>query len=115
MKLSDKKCIPCERGDIEPLSCIQADQFFTEYQSDLQGWQLNETCTRIGYEKLFPDFITAMQFINQVATIAEDEGHHPDISIWYNRVQLDLWTHSIGGLSENDLIIAAKINQIDIS
>lgn len=112
MKLSDKKCIPCERGDIEPLSCIQSEKLFLEHQADLQGWKLNEVCVRISYEKLFSDFITAMKFINKVAIIAEEAGHHPDIYVWYNKVQLDLWTHSIGGLSENDFIVAAKINQI---
>jgi 4a-hydroxytetrahydrobiopterin dehydratase len=112
MKLSEKKCIPCERGDIEPLSCQEVTDFFAHHSNDLQGWQLNDTCTRIACEKLFPDFVMAIQFINQVADIAESAGHHPDITIWYNRVQLDLWTHSIGGLSENDFIVAAKINQL---
>ena len=53
-----------------------------------------------------------MKWVNQVANIAEEAGHHPDISIWYNRIELDMWTHSIGGLSENDFIVAAKINEI---
>ncbi len=111
MQLSEKKCIPCERGDIDALSCSDVQKIFTEHETSLQGWQLNDTCTRIILEKIFPDFVTAMEFVNQVAELAEQEGHHPDIGIWYNRVVLDMWTHSIGGLSENDFILAAKINQ----
>ena len=59
---------------------------------------------------LFSDFKTALKFVNAVGKIAEREGHHPDIAIHYNQVVLDLWTHSIGGLSENDFIVAAKID-----
>jgi 4a-hydroxytetrahydrobiopterin dehydratase len=112
MKFSEKKCIPCEDKGIEPLSCEQVQKFFDQSVSELAQWNKNDTCTRIITERLFPDFITAIQFMNKVAELAESEGHHPDISILYNRVQLDLWTHSIGGLSENDFILAAKINQL---
>jgi 4a-hydroxytetrahydrobiopterin dehydratase len=113
MKFSEKKCIPCEDKGIEPLSCEQVQQSFALQGTELVGWKSNDTCTRITTERIFPDFVTAIEFINQVAALAESEGHHPDISIWYNRIQLDLWTHSIGGLSENDFIVAAKINQIN--
>lgn len=112
MKLSEKKCIPCEDNTIQPLSCKEVKKITGEYTEDISGWNINDACTRITFEKLFPDFLTAIRFVNSVAQIAEKEGHHPDISIWYNRVQLDLWTHSIGGLSENDFIVAAKINEI---
>jgi 4a-hydroxytetrahydrobiopterin dehydratase len=112
MSLSEKKCIPCERGDIEPLSCDEAQVYFAQSATDLTGWTMNDTCTRITSEKLFPDFVSAVEFVNAVAKLAESEGHHPDISIWYNRVGLDLYTHSIGGLSENDFIVAAKINNL---
>ena len=112
MKLSEKKCIPCEDGSVEPLSCADARAIYGQSESELIGWVMNDTCSRLVYEKLFPDFVSAMQFVNQVADLAETEGHHPDISVWYNRVQLDLWTHAIGGLSENDFIVAAKISMI---
>ena len=59
---------------------------------------------------LFEDFVMAMKFVNQVAKLAEKQGHHPDITIWYNKVTLDLSTHSIKGLTENDFIVAAKID-----
>lgn len=112
MKLSEKKCIPCEHNSIEPFSCDQAETFKQQYASDIIGWVMNDTCSRITLEKIFPDFMSAIQFLNSVAGIAESEGHHPDISLFYNRIQLDLWTHSIGGLCENDFIVAAKINEI---
>lgn len=110
MKLSEKKCIPCEDNSVQPLSCEEVQKMIEQYAGELQGWKMNDACTRISYEKIFPDFVTAMKFVNQVAELAENEGHHPDIAVWYNKVGLDLWTHSIGGLSENDVILAAKVN-----
>lgn len=112
MKLSEKKCIPCEDNSVQPLSCAEVNQFIANHESEIKDWKTNEACTRMTLEKIFPDFVTAMEFVNRVAELAETEGHHPDIAIWYNRVQLDLWTHSIGGLSENDIIVAAKINSL---
>lgn len=112
MKLSEKKCIPCEDDSVQPLSCQEIAIIIAEHDTEVKDWKINDTCTRMTFEKIFPDFVTAMEFVNRVAELAETEGHHPDISIWYNRVQLDLWTHSIGGLSENDVIVAAKINSL---
>ena len=112
MKLSEKKCIPCEDSSIEPMSCAESAELFSEYAEALVGWNINDACTHITMEKLFPDFITAIKWVNQVAQIAEDARNNTDISIWYNRIGLDMWTHSIGGLSENDFIVAAKINEI---
>ena len=60
----------------------------------------------------FKDFVAAMKFVNRVADIAEAEGHHPDIHIHYNRVRFDIFTHAIDGLSENDFILAAKIDSV---
>ena len=66
--------------------------------------------TRTRFE--FVDFLGAMRFVNRVAEVAEAEGHHPDIAIHWNKVELVLWTHSIGGLHENDFIVAAKIDRL---
>lgn len=68
--------------------------------------------TKIRHEFKFKDFKQAMAFVNKAADVAEEEGHHPDIHIHYNRVIIELWTHSIGGLSENDFIMAAKIERL---
>jgi len=74
------------------------------------GWMLDEKGQKISKEFKFKDFIGAINFVNYIAEIAESEGHHPDIKINYNKVLLELWTHAIGGLSENDFIVAAKID-----
>lgn len=63
---------------------------------------------------IFQDFRTAMEFVKKIAEIAEQEQHHPDIAIHYNKVTIELWTHAIGGLSENDFIMAAKIDQLSL-
>ena len=67
----------------------------------------------IGREFEFKDFKEAMTFVNNVADLAETEGHHPDITIHWNKVKLDLWTHSVDGLTENDFIVASKINKLN--
>jgi 4a-hydroxytetrahydrobiopterin dehydratase len=112
MKLTEKKCIPCEDNTLQPLSCDEVGKIVTDHGAEIEHWEINDTCTRMVYEKLFTDFVTAMEFVNRVAELAELEGHHPDITIHYNKITLDLWTHSIGGLSENDVILAAKINAL---
>jgi 4a-hydroxytetrahydrobiopterin dehydratase len=63
-------------------------------------------------EVAFTDFKAAIAFVNRVAEVAEAENHHPDITIHYNRVVFTLWTHDAGGLTENDLILAAKIDEL---
>ena len=107
MNLKDKKCIPCE-GGVEPLRAEQVQEFVQQ----IPAWTVTDDNKKISRTWLFPDFITAMKFINTVADIAETEGHHPDISVSYNRVTIELYTHSIGGLSENDFIVASKIDEV---
>ncbi len=106
--LTKKHCIPCESGD-PPVSEAKED----ELKVQVQNWLL----LRDGEHKLrrqfkFKDFLSAIDFVNKVAKIADSEGHHPDIYVFYNKVQLDLFTHAVGGLSENDFILAAKIDKI---
>jgi len=103
MALYQKKCKPCE-GGTPPLTQEQSKILLTQ----LQNWELKDG--RI--EKEFKDFSEAMKFVNSVAEIAEFEGHHPDIGISWNRVRLSLVTHAIGGLSENDFIMASKIDRL---
>lgn len=85
------------------------------FMAEISGWKLDTSAKKVSRTWLFKDFITAMNFIKKIAVIAEREGHHPDMFISYNKVTIDLWTHSIKGLSENDFIVAAKINQIKLS
>lgn len=106
-KLHEKNCIPCE-GDVAPLSKKESESFLGE----VEGWELSSNAKHIEKTFTFANFDKAMDFVNMVADSAEFEGHHPDIDIRYNIVKLVLTTHAIGGLSENDFILAAKINSI---
>lgn len=105
--LSDKTCVPC-RGGIAPLTEEKA----RELGAETPEWALTENGTRLFRRFEFADFRAAMEFVNRVADIAEQEGHHPDIAIHWNKVELTLWTHKIGGLHENDFILAAKIDRL---
>jgi 4a-hydroxytetrahydrobiopterin dehydratase len=103
--LTHKFCVACAAGT-PPLPAEQAEALLAE----VPGWALaGQTISRTFR---FPDFRAAMAFVNQVAALAEAESHHPDIHIAWNRVRLDLTTHAIKGLSENDFILAAKINTL---
>ena len=103
MDLKDRKCVPCE-GGVPPLGPREVRDFLDR----LPGWTLRDEKIRRRFE--FRDFAEAMAFVNRVAGIAETEGHHPDIAIHWNQVDIVLWTHAIGGLSQNDFIMAAKID-----
>ena len=117
--LAKKKCIPCEKKDTKPLPPEKIDKLMREISSpsgEAGGWSLvSDSATvvkKLTREFNFKDFVRALDFVNQVADIAEMEGHHPDIYISYNKVRLELWTHSIENLTENDFILAAKINML---
>jgi 4a-hydroxytetrahydrobiopterin dehydratase len=105
--LAAKKCVPC-RGGIPPLAEPEARKLL----SGTPGWSLVENGARLERRFEFRDFVEAMKFVNRVADVAEQEGHHPDIAIHWNTVDLVLWTHKIGGLHENDFILAAKVNHL---
>ena len=106
-KLSEKKCIPCE-GGVDPLSRAEAEKLLTE----LNDWSLIDEAHLLAKRFHFKDFKDTMVFVNKVAAIAEEEGHHPDLTIGYGNATVELMTHAIGGLSENDFIVAAKIDQL---
>lgn len=76
-----------------------------------EGWHVLDG-KKLEKEFLCKDFLRAMSFVDMIADIAEEEGHHPDIHIHYDKIRIELWTHTIGGLSENDFIVAAKIEQM---
>ena len=106
MKLRDKKCVPCE-GGVPKLT----DEQVTDMLAKVSGWEAADD--RIRKTRTFFDFAAAMEFVNKMAEVAEDEGHHPDFCVHWNRVDVTVWTHAIGGLSENDFILAAKIDEIE--
>ena len=103
--LSRKFCVACEAGT-PPMSREEAEEMALQ----VPGWELEEN--RLIRRFRFKDFREAMVFVNRVADLAESEGHHPDIYISWNRVRLELTTHAIKGLSENDFIIASKVNDL---
>ena len=104
-----KHCVPCESGT-KPMAPAAAEA----YLAQAPGWRLvSDQPLKLARELRFKDFAGAMTFVNRVAEIAEAEGHHPDLCVSWNRVQLELFTHAIGGLSENDFILAAKINALE--
>ena len=104
--LKDKKCVPCE-GGVKPLT---PDEYGSYLRTALSGWN-DVDQKQIEKEYKFKDFRQALDFVNKVGEIAESEGHHPDIYLHgWNKVKLTLTTHAIGGLSENDFILASKID-----
>ena len=110
MQLKDRRCVPCE-GGTPPLDDGQTRLFLGE----VQGWELVRSAgqpPRIRKLFKFDDFLGSMAFVDKVAALAEAEGHHPDFCVHYAEVDVTLWTHAVGGLSDNDFILAAKIDAI---
>ncbi|MBI2020634.1 4a-hydroxytetrahydrobiopterin dehydratase [Candidatus Daviesbacteria bacterium] len=106
-QLSSKKCVPCEIGT-PPLTAEEIKPLKDQLKLD---WEVIEG-KKLKREFKFKTFMEAINFVNKIAKIAEEEGHHPDIYIYYNRVVISLMTHNIRGLSENDFILAAKIEDL---
>jgi len=105
--LAARRCVPCEGGE-PPLSREPAERL----RGMVARWELDEHARSIRRTFRFTTFKEGIAFVNDVADVAEAEGHHPDITIRYLRVTFTLTTHAIGGLSENDFIMAAKIDQV---
>jgi 4a-hydroxytetrahydrobiopterin dehydratase len=108
--LVKKKCAPCEGGVI-PFDISEIHK----YQKKVDGWDIlkNEKKIFYLYKKYdFKNFLESQIFINKVGEISENEGHHPDISFGWGYAELKITTHAIEGLSENDFILAAKIDQL---
>jgi 4a-hydroxytetrahydrobiopterin dehydratase len=108
MDLLAKKCVPCE-GGVPPIKGEAIKDYLTDLKWD---WEIVESEKKIRREFKFKGFGDAISFVNAVADLAENEGHHPDFHIFYSKVIIELWTHAINGLSENDFIMAAKIDNI---
>lgn len=107
MELHHKRCIPCE-GNVPPLAKEEAERYLAE----LSGWALSEDGKKISKTFTFANFEETMGFVDKIAAVAEEEGHHPDMHVSYNTLTVELTTHAIGGLSENDFICAAKIERL---
>jgi 4a-hydroxytetrahydrobiopterin dehydratase len=109
-ELAKKKCQPCE-GGVDPIPPDEAARQVEE----LPGWTLANDGKKIRKQWTVKDFMTAIQFFDRIAEVAEEDDHHPDLHLTgYRNVAIELSTHAIGGLSENDFILAAKIDRIPV-
>ncbi len=109
-ELLQKKCVPCE-GGLPPLSRSEAQALLAA----TNGWSLDANAQRISRSWVVKNFMAGIDFFNKVAALAEGEGHHPDLHLeGYRNVSIVIWTHAVGGLTENDFILAAKINEVPV-
>ena len=109
-ELIQKRCVPCE-GGVPPLSREEAEAIVR----NVEGWTLDPDGRRITRSWTMKDFMAGIDFFNKVAALAEEEGHHPDLHLeGYRKVTIELSTHAVKGLTENDFILAAKINQVPV-
>jgi 4a-hydroxytetrahydrobiopterin dehydratase len=105
-QLADKQCVPC-RGGVPPLKGEDLQQML----KNVPQWSVvNEHHLTRAYK--FPDFKQALDFVNKVGALAEEQGHHPDIMLAWGKAEITLWTHKIDGLTESDFIMAAKIDRL---
>ena len=104
--LAAKNCVPC-RGGTPPLK----GEALAGYKKQVRGWQVTSE-HHIAKSYDFPDFKSALAFVNRIGDLAEQQGHHPDIRLGWGKVKVILWTHAIDGLSESDFIMAAKIDDL---
>ncbi len=108
-QLTGKQCEPCQ--GVEPYSLPQAQQQVAQ----LNDWKLTHDGKRIRRDWVVKNFLTAIDFFGKVSVLAESEAHHPDLHVEnYKDVWIEIWTHDIGGLCENDFIMAAKIDEIPV-
>ncbi len=105
--LRARRCVPCE-GGVPRLDAAQV----TTLLAAIPGWEARDE--RLHRHFTFRDFAAAMRFVNGMAKVAEAEGHHPDFAVHYREVHVTIWTHAIGGLSENDFVLAAKITPLAV-
>ncbi len=109
--LRAKKCRPCE-GGIEKLSAQEA----AEQLKSLTGWRIGQDGQRLEKEWLVKSFRDGINFLDLVAEVAEAENHHPEIHLTgFRHVWIEIWTHAVGGLTENDFILAAKIDLLPVA
>ena len=106
--LARKKCVSCE-GCVDALYPEQSEVLLKQLNPE---WMLIDQCRMLARSFVFKDFKQALDFVNKIGEVAEAEGHHPDLTLGYGNVGVELTTHAIGGLSENDFIVAAKIDEL---
>ena len=107
MNLTTQKCVPCQGGEPNLKGKV-----LQNYRLSINpSWELYDGDTKLKREFEFEDFRKALEFVNRVGELAEKEGHQPNIYLYsYKKVRIELWTHKIGGLHQNDFILASKID-----
>ncbi len=110
LPLSERRCVPCE-GGVDALTKEEAEEMIKQLNPE---WTLVEGAGLLARSFTFPNYKKTIAFVNKVAAIAEGENHHPDMTVSYDNVGVELTTHAIGGLSENDFILAAKIDGLSV-
>jgi 4a-hydroxytetrahydrobiopterin dehydratase len=105
-ELADKKCIPCRGGT----PALQGEELKALHRK-IPDWTMVDE-HHLHREFRFPDFKHALEFVNRVGAVAEEQGHHPDILLTWGKAEITLWTHSANGLTESDFIMAAKIERL---
>lgn len=109
--LAKKRCVPCEGG----VPALTAEQI-RDLLPAIPQWQVTADGQKLRREWRVKDFLTGLDFFQRVGRIAEEEDHHPDLHlVGYRNVAIEIWTHAIGGLSENDFILAAKIDKLPVA
>ncbi len=110
-QLAERRCKPCQGADVTKYTAAEADEQLRAHS----GWELIDDASRIRKHWQVADFMAGIDFFNRIAELAEAEDHHPDLHLeGYRNVRVELSTHAIGGLSENDFILAAKIDRLPI-
>lgn len=105
--LAERRCVPCRKGT-PPLPPDARERFLGQLGG---GWEVRDG-HHLFKAYTFPDFVTALGFVNRVGAQAEAEGHHPDIELTWGRVAIKIWTHAIDGLTESDFVLAAKADAV---
>ncbi|HEV8320918.1 MAG TPA: 4a-hydroxytetrahydrobiopterin dehydratase [Myxococcota bacterium] len=104
--LADKQCVPC-KGGVPPLTAAEIVPLLAQ----VEGWEaVNDHHLRRTFK--FPDFVTALAFVNRAGAVAEEQGHHPDLHLAWGKVTVEIWTHKIDGLTESDFVFAAKMDRL---
>ena len=106
MSLAERHCVPC-RGGVPPLQGEELEKM----KALLPGWEVVDG-HHLWKSFRFPDFVTALDFVNRAGAVAEAEGHHPDLFLSWGKVDVKIWTHKIDGLTESDFVLAAKIGEL---
>ncbi|MEC4680652.1 MAG: 4a-hydroxytetrahydrobiopterin dehydratase [Nitrospirota bacterium] len=107
MGLADNQCVPC-RGGVPSVEPAKAQELLGQLE---QGWAFN-TQGHLEREYSFKNFAEALEFVNKVGAIAEDQGHHPDLFLAWGKCKVEIWTHKIQGLTESDFFFAAKADRV---